>query len=223
MERIELAVQRRRIVGKQVRRLRREGLAPAVIYGHGIKSLSIQVDQHELRRVLAQAGLSSLITLRLGDGEEPHVALVREVQRDVLAGSILHVDFLQVQMAEKITTTIPLRLVGESPAVEGQGGMILQGATEVEIECLPDNLIDAIEVDLSHLTELEEELTVADLVVPADVEVLTAPQEMVARAVTVFEEEVEEEIPIAPPEVEVIGRPRREEEAEPESTLFQPQ
>ena len=223
MEQSELTVQRRRVRGKQVRRLRREGLVPAVIYSHGVGSLPIQVDQHELRRTLTQVGLSRLITLRVDDGEAPRVALVREVQRDILTGNILHVDFLQVQMAEKLRTTVSLHLIGESPAVAQQGGMLLQGANEVEIECLPGNLIDAIEVDLSRLTELEQELTVADLAVPAHVEVLTAPQEMVVRVVTVFEEEeIEEEIPVAPAEVEVVRRPRREEEAEPESTPVEP-
>jgi len=137
-------------------------------------------------------------------------------------GNILHVDFLQVQMAEKLRTTIPLHLIGESPAVEQRRGMLLQGVTEVEIECLPGNLIDAIEVDLSSLTELEQELTVADLIVPADVKILTDPQEMVVRVMGAPEEkeikeEIEEEIPVPPAEVEVIRRPRREKEAELES------
>jgi len=226
MEEIELAVQRRKVVGKQVRQIRREGLVPAVIYGHGVESLPIQVDQHHLRRVLAQVGLSHLITLRLDEGQALRVALVREVQRDVLRGSILHVDFLQVQMAEKIRTVIPLRFVGESPAVEQEGGVLLQGANEVEVECLPDQLMDAIEVDLSRLTRLGQELTVANLAVPAQIQVLTDPQEMVARVVSTFiaaeEEEEEEEIPVAPAEVEVIRRPRREEEVEPESTSVGP-
>lgn len=217
MEQLELMVQRRSIVGKQVRGLRREGVIPAVIYGHGVESLPIQVHRTDLRGILDEASLSRLITLRLEDEETPRVALIREVQRDVLTDDTLHVDFLEVQMAEKLTTTISLHLVGESPAVEQQGGMLLQGITEVEIECLPADLIDAIEVDLSSLTELEQELTVADLVVPSSIEILTPPQEMVARTMFVpeEEEEIEEEMfPVSPTEVEVIGRPQREEEIE---------
>ena len=220
MEQLELMVQRRSIVGKQVRGLRREGLIPAVIYGHGVESVPIQVHRTDLRGILTQAGLSRLITLRLDDEETPRVALIREVQRDVLTDDTVHVDFLEVQRAEKLTTTISLHLVGESPAVEQQGGMLLQGITEVEIECLPSDLVDAIEVDLSSLTELEQELTVADLVVPSSIEILTSPQEMVARTMFVPEEEeevVEEEMfPVSPTEVEVIGRPQREEGMEPD-------
>ena len=145
------------------------------------------------------------------------MALIREVQRDALSGEVLHVDFLQVQMAEKLRTTISIHLVGESPAVKQFGGMLLQGITEVEVECLPDNLVDAIEVDISSLTELGEELTVADLPIPEGIEVLSDPQEMVVRVMAAPEEEVEEEeAPVAPAEVEVVGRSRREERAEEE-------
>jgi len=217
MERIELNVQRRSVVGKQVRRLRREGLVPAVIYGHGVESLPIQVDRRELKRALDRAGLSHLIALHLDDGGAPRMALIREVQRDALSGEVLHVDFLQVQMAEKLRTTISIHLVGESPAVKQFGGMLLQGITEVEVECLPDNLVDTIEVDISSLTELGEELTVADLPIPEGIEVLSDPQEMVVRVMAAPEEEVEEEeAPVAPAEVEVVGRSRREERAEEE-------
>jgi large subunit ribosomal protein L25 len=216
MEQIELTVQKREVLGKQVRRLRREGWVPAVIYGHGVESIAIQVDHRELGRVLAQAGLSHLITLRMDDGEASRAALVREVQRDALTDGILHVDFLEVQMAEKLTTVVALHVIGESRAVEEEGGVLLQGITEVEIECLPGDLIDAIEVDISSLTELDQELTVAGLTVPPGIEILTEPHEMVVRVIRAPEEEEieEEEILISPAEVEVIRGPRREEEIE---------
>jgi len=221
MEQIELTVRERRIAGKQVRQLRREGQVPAVIYGHGVEPMSLQVERQELRRVLAEAGLSHLIALHLEDGEAPRLALIRDVQRDVLTRDITHVDFFQVKMAEKITTVVPLRLVGESPAVGQQGGILLQGVTEVEIECLPGDLVDVIEVDLGRVAELERELTVADLVVPDNIEMLTDPEEMVVRVMSARwgREEEEEELPVAPAEVEVVGRRRREEEAQPERRL----
>jgi large subunit ribosomal protein L25 len=224
MEQLELAVQRRNVVGKQVRRLRREGLIPAVIYGHGVESLPIQVHRSDLRGILDQASLSRLVALRVDDEEETHVALVREVQRDVLTDDTLHVDFLEVQMAETLTTTVPVHVLGTAPAVEQQGGMLLQGITEVEIECLPADLIDSIEVDISSLTELEQELTVADLISPASIEILTPSQEMVVRVMSVpeEEEEIEEEfVSVSPTEVEVIGRPQREEDVELDSASQQ--
>ncbi|MEA3344966.1 MAG: 50S ribosomal protein L25 [Chloroflexota bacterium] len=225
MEQVELTVQKREILGKRVKRLRREGLIPAVIYGPNVESLPIQADQKELRGALAQVGLSHLITLHLDDGKEPRTALVREVQQDVLTGDILHVDFLEVQMAEKISTEIPLVLTGESPA-EAKGGILLQGLTRMEIECLPADLPEDIKVDISSITELNQELTVADLEIPEEIEVLTDLHEMVARVIPApKEEEIEEvveEIPVAPTEVEVIGRPRPEEEIEPEGAPVEP-
>jgi large subunit ribosomal protein L25 len=217
MEQIRLMVQKRSVLGKQVRRLRREGWVPAVLYGHGVESLPIQALQGDLGGIVAQASLSRLIALQVGDEEAPRVALIRDVQRDVLTEKILHVDFLQIQMAETLRTTIPLQLIGESPVTEQRGGMLLQGITEVEIECLPGDLVDAIEVDVSALLAIDQELTIADLTIPQGIEVLADPQEMVVRAMWVREEEeeeaeIEEEAVVSPAEVEIITQARREEE-----------
>jgi large subunit ribosomal protein L25 len=217
MEQIRLMVQKRSVLGKQVRRLRREGWVPAVLYGHGVESLPIQALQGDLGGIVAQASLSRLIALQVGDEEAPRVALIRDVQRDVLTEKILHVDFLQIQMAETLRTTIPLQLIGQSPVTEQRGGMLLQGITEVEIECLPGDLVDAIEVDVSALLAIDQELTIADLTVPQGIEVLADPQEMVVRAMWVREEEeeeaeIEEEAVVSPAEVEIITQARREEE-----------
>ena len=217
MEQIGLTVQKRSVLGKQVRRLRREGWVPAVIYGHGVESLPIQALQSDLAGIVAQASLSRLIALQVSDEEAPHVALIRDVQRDVLTEKILHVDFLEIQMAETLRTTIPLQLIGTSPITEQRGGMLLQGLTEVEIECLPGDLVDGIEVDVSALLAMDQELTIADLTVPQGIEVLADPQEMVVRAMWIREEEeeeaeIEEEAPISPDEVEIITQARREEE-----------
>jgi large subunit ribosomal protein L25 len=217
MEQIRLMVQKRSVLGKQVRRLRREGWVPAVLYGHGVESLPIQALQGDLGGIVAQASLSRLIALQVGDEEAPRVALIRDVQRDVLTEKILHVDFLQIQMAETLRTTIPLQLIGQSPVTEQRGGMLLQGITEVEIECLPGDLVDAIEVDVSALLAIDQELTIADLTIPQGIEVLADPQEMVVRAMWVREEEeeeaeIEEEAVVSPAEVEIITQARREEE-----------
>ena len=217
MEQIGLTVQKRSVLGKQVRRLRREGWVPAVLYGHGVESLPIQALQSDLAGIVAQASLSRLIALQVSDEEAPHVALIRDVQRDVLTEKILHVDFLEIQMAETLRTTIPLQLIGTSPITEQRGGMLLQGITEVDIECLPGDLVDAIEVDVSALLAMDQELTIADLTVPQGIEVLADPQEMVVRAMWIREEEeeeaeIEEEAPISPDEVEIITQARREEE-----------
>jgi large subunit ribosomal protein L25 len=215
MEQIELKTQKREVIGKKVKSLRREGLVPAVLYGHETDSIPLQVEERELDRVLTQAGEHRLIALKIGRARKPHMALTRDVQWDVISGRPLHVDFYAVVMTEKITTAVPLVLVGEAPAADQAGVILLQGLDEVEIECLPGDLPEAIEVDLGGLEEIDQAIYVKDLQVPLDVEILTDGEEIVAKVDWAAPEEVEEEevVPVEPAEVEVITKGR---EVEPE-------
>jgi large subunit ribosomal protein L25 len=219
MEQIELETQKRKVLGKKVRGLRREGLVPAVLYGHEIESLPLQVDEQELNRVLTQAGGHRLIALKVGKSRKRQMALTRDVQWDVITGRPIHVDFYAVVMTEKITTEVPLVFIGEAPAAEEVGVMLLQGLDEIEIECLPGDLIEAIEVDLSGLVEMDQAIYVKDLVVPSTVDILTDAEELVAKVTWAAAEEEEEEevVPVMPEEVEVIAKGKEEEvEVEPE-------
>jgi len=215
MEQIELQTQKREVLGKKVKNLRREGLIPAVLYGHDIESLPLQIEERELNRVLTQAGGHRLIALKIGRAKNPQMALAREVQWDVITSRPLHVDFYAVVMTEKITTAVPLTLVGEAPAADQAGVILLQGLDEIEIECLPGDLIEAIEVDLSALKEMDQAIYVKDLRVSPAVEILTDPEELVAKVAWAAPEEVEEEVvPVAPAEVEVIAKGKVEVEPE---------
>jgi large subunit ribosomal protein L25 len=218
MEQVELKTQKREVLGKKVKSLRREGLIPAVLYGHETESVPLQVEERELNRVLAQAGGHRLIALKVGRSRKRQMALARDVQWDVISGKPLHVDFYAVVMTEKITTAVPLVLVGEAPAADRVGAMVLQGLDEVEIECLPGDLIEAIEVDLSGLEEIDQAIYVKDLPVPPTVEILTDTEETVARVTWAAAEVVEEEevVPVAPEEVEVIAKGKEEVEPEEE-------
>jgi large subunit ribosomal protein L25 len=216
MEQIELKTQKREVLGKKVKSLRREGLVPAVLYGHETDSISLQVEERELNRVLAQAGEHRLIALRIGRARKPQMALTRDVQWDVITGRPLHVDFYAVVMTEKITTAVPLVLVGEAPAADRAGVILLQGLDEVEIECLPGDLIETIEVDVGELEEVDQAISIGDLQLPPTVDILTDPEEIVARVAWAAAEEVEEEeevVPVMPEEVEVIAKGK---EVEPE-------
>ncbi|HEC33278.1 MAG TPA: 50S ribosomal protein L25 [Chloroflexi bacterium] len=221
MAQTELNVEMRTVLGKQVRRLRREGWVPAVLYGRGLESRALQIRRSEAEDVVAEAGTSHLITIRVAGEEKPVQAVVRDLQRDPVRRNLLHLDLYQVEMTTSLTVEVPITLVGESPVVELREGILLQGLQTVEIECLPGDLIDAIEVDLSILTEVDQQITVADLAVPSSVHILSDPDEMVVRVspleAPVEEEEEIEEIPEAEPEV--VGRHRAEEkEAEKEET-----
>jgi len=219
VERVELIAEKRTVLGKQVKQLRRQGWVPGVMYGHSFDPVSVQFEESSLRQVLSQVGGSQLVRIKVEGRKQPEMALVRDVQRDSIWGTLLHVDFYRVKMTERLTAEVPLMIVGESPVVERQEGVILHGVSAVEVECLPGDLVDAIEVDLSDLVELDQVLYVRDLAIPAGIELLTDPDEVIARAVLVREEEEEEEeeemlVPEAE-EIEVITAAREKGEEAP--------
>ena len=216
MEQIELKVQKRDVLGKKVKNLRREGLVPAVMYGHETQPVAIQVEERELGRILAQAGEHRLIALKIGRSRKPQMVLTRDVQWDTITSRPLHADFYAVVMTEKITTEVPLVFVGEAPAAIQAGTILFQGLDEVEIECLPGDLIEAVEVDLSGLKEIDQTIYVKDLRVPPAIEILADPEEIVAKVVWAAREEVEEVVPVTPVEVEVITKGKKELEPEEE-------
>jgi large subunit ribosomal protein L25 len=219
MEQIELKAEKRTIIGKRVKVLRREGIIPALLYGPKTEPVAIQCDARELQRILAWAGGTNLIALRIGDAGKPKMTLVSEVQRDSITNDLYHVDFYQVVMTEKVTAEVNIVFVGKPPAVQQSDVMLLQGADSVEVECLPGDLIHSIEVELSDL-EIDDAIYVRDLQVPDNVAILTDGEELVVKVQYIYipeeEEEVEEWLEVAPEEVEVIvkGKEEVEEEAE---------
>lgn len=210
----ELQAQVRTITGKQVQSLRREGWVPAVLYGPSVQSRPLQLRAKESELVIRQAGTSHLITLNIA-GEKPVQVIVRDLQRDVLTQALIHLDLYQVEMTKTLTVEVPLVLVGESPVVKRGEGILLQGTQTVEIECLPGDLVDAIEVDLSVLKEIDQQIAIRDLAVPSTIRILSSPDEMVVRVASLEEPAVEEEevVPSAA-EPEVVRRRKVEEEQE---------
>lgn len=216
MEALELKAEVRQITGKQVARLRRQGYVPAVIYGNNLENDLIQIEAKALRKVLAQAGTHQLIALQVGD-KRPRMTLARELQIDSIKRSYLHVDFYAVNMMEKVTAQVPVVFEGVSPAVKDLDGILVHGMTELEIECLPADLIAAIEVNIEGLVELDDMITVADLKVPSSITVLSDPESMVAKveAPRIEEEAVEEEAPVsAEPEVLTAAKEKGKEEGD---------
>ncbi|MDI7275517.1 MAG: 50S ribosomal protein L25, partial [Anaerolineae bacterium] len=124
MEQITLAAQPRTVTGKQVRQLRRQGLIPAVVYGHRTDPIPVSIDERQLRHVLQRVGGNQLIRLRVGDDETPRLVLLREVQREPVKRRLLHVDLYEVVMTERIRAEIPVMLTGTSPAVQRGEGLL---------------------------------------------------------------------------------------------------
>ena len=193
MERIELRTEARTVHGKKVKGLRAANLIPAVVYGPDMDSQSIQINERDLFRVLQEAGSTALIYLSVDDASEPRVVLAREIQRDILTGRTIHVDFYEVRLTETVRTMPRLEFVGESPAVKAGIAVLIHGMNSVEVECLPTELISSIEVDLSVLETLDDNILVGDLPVPDSVTIIADPSDVVASVVPARVAEVEEE------------------------------
>lgn len=218
---VELTAEKRTVFGKQVRQLRRQGWVPGVMYGRDFDPVPVQFNLRDLQHVLSQVSGSQLISINVEGQRKPEMALVRDVQRDPIRRSLLHVDFYRVTMTERLTAEVPLMITGASPVVEASEGILLQGISAIEVECLPSDLVDAIEVDISDLTQVDQAVHVYDLAVPSGMDVLTDQDEMIVRVVPLEAEEVVEEVeeelvaPVAE-EVEVITEAKPKEEAEEE-------
>jgi len=196
---LNIKASQRNVLGKKTRFMRREGTTPAHLFGHGIDSLSLQCDTAKLRRIIARAGMTRLISLDVEGHKEPRSVFIREIQREPCTGELLHVDFYQVKRTEKIRVDVPIILTGEAPAMKEKGRTLTHSLTSLSVESLPDKLPPQIEVDLSPLEEVEDAIFVRDIILSPDVTVITDPDQMVARVseARVIEEEViaGEEVP----------------------------
>jgi large subunit ribosomal protein L25 len=180
MDQINLNAEVRTAIGKGVARMRAGGLVPAVVYGSQRAATPIQLESKALHKALALASGNTLINLQIANGE-PVSVLAREVQRDTLRHHVIHVDFQEVVMTEKLTAEVPLRLVGEAPAVRTVSGILVHGIDRLVVHCLPGDLPATIEVDLGVLAEIHDAITVGDLTLPASVTVLADPETVIAR------------------------------------------
>jgi large subunit ribosomal protein L25 len=215
--RIELAVTPRSVLGKKVKVLRRQGITPANIYGHGLTSEAVQVPTPDLARTIRVVGLNTMLQLHVEGEKKLRPVFVRYVQRDPITDEFLHVDFYQVSLKEKIRLEVPLVIVGEAPAVSVQGGVLLHGVNTITVEGLPTDLPPHIEVDVSGLADFDDAVHVKDLEVSPDVTLLVDPELVVAKvaAPRLIEEAVEEEVEVpveAAEEAKVEAEAKEEKE-----------
>jgi large subunit ribosomal protein L25 len=194
MDKIELKVANREILGKKVKHLRRQGITPVHVFGHGIESLAVQCDTKELERVLGQAGQTRLINLKLAKEKKPRIVVVREFDRDWRRGQLVHVDFYQVRMEEKLRLEIPIVLIGEAPALKSKTNMLDHELGTLTVECLPAKIPNSFEVDISSLAELDQAIRVKDITLDKDITVLNNPDLVVAKISLRPVEKVEEKV-----------------------------
>ena len=211
----KLNVRPRKVLGKKVNTLRRQGLLPGVVYGGRADSMPVETDQHTFELSYRRWGNTTLLSLTgLDGGEVP--ALIYDVSRDPVSGRMLHVDFARVSLTEKTNADVPLHFVNESPAVKTLGAVLLHARSEVTVEAFPQDIPHAIEVDLSGLLEIDDAIFVRDLVVDATlIRIENDPDELVVKAVPVkVEEEKPAEVAV-PAEGEVAAEGEEGEAAAP--------
>ncbi len=190
MENIIQEIETRIITGKKVKVLRRAGITPANIYGPGIESQAVQANSADLEKTLSKSGYTQLITLKRPADKDRQV-LVKDLQRDILTGQLLHVDFHQVSLTEKVKVSVPIIFKGEARASRRNDLNVLDHLNSIEVECLPTEIPESVTIDISKLAEAGDRLFVSDLIVVEKISILTRADEIL---VSVSQARIEEKI-----------------------------
>jgi large subunit ribosomal protein L25 len=185
-----LKVEKRKILGKKVKQLRRDGFIPANIYGKDVKSEALQVAQKDFEKVFKEAGTSGLVDLQF-DGKTIPV-LIHNLQTDY-HNNILHADFYKVNLKEKVKTEVALEFVGEPKAVTDKVGLLMPIMSVVEIEALPEALPENIQVNVEPLAAVDQQITIADIKAPEGVTILNDPAQVVVKISELVSKEAAEQ------------------------------
>ncbi|MFH1583418.1 MAG: 50S ribosomal protein L25 [Candidatus Falkowbacteria bacterium] len=197
---VQLNAQLRSESNGKAKKIRATGFIPAVIYGFGKANQNIKVKKHDFEKVFTIAGEFNLVDLSIGEAV-PAKVIIKDVQRDGITDSVIHVDFYQVDMTKKITTEIPLNFIGEAKIIKELGGTLVKNMDTVEVECLPGDLVSHIDVDISILENFDQFIRLHDLVLPNGIVLVQVTNEAVVGAVeTEIEEEAPEPVEVAPVE-----------------------
>lgn len=223
MEAIQLHAEPRTLTGKKAKLLRHQNIIPGVIYGRHIEPIAIQFEYRELLTALNRAGTSAAVEVELTGAEEPYLAIFRDVQHNPIRRDVTHVDLQALSLTETVRVPVNVVLVGNAPASEEAGGVVMQLLTELEIEALPTALIPVIEVDISGLEEIGDSISVADIEVPEGVDIRNRPTDTIVQITFMAEEDLEPEEPVGiEGELGLLGEPLEElgegEEGEAEVT-----
>ena len=195
MDQIELAVDHREALGKSVKALGRQGITPVHLFGRGIDSLSLQCETSGLIRVLAEAGQTRLVGLKIAGEKKPRSVLVRGVQVSPVKSGLIHVDFFQVSLAERVRVDVPIILTSEAPITKQKEYILVQDMDSLSVECLPADMPNEATLDLAVLTGPDQSLKVSDIDLGEGVTIIDDPEHVVARIamLRLSEEEVAED------------------------------
>lgn len=206
MEVIELVAGSREILGKKVKQLRRQGITPVHLFGHRVQSMALQVPTNQLLSAINSAGKTRLIDLKVNKERRPRKVLVREVQTSPYKRELLHVDFYQISVEEKLTVEVPIVMVGEAPALKQKENILVRELDKIAVECLPTQIPTSIELDLSGLEEAEQAIRVNDIALGEGVKVLVDPELVVVKITAKRVERIVEEV-VAEEAIEAVETP----------------
>ena len=209
MDKVVLEATKRTVTGRKVNGLRREGYLPAVMYGTNFDSTPVLLNLHETTLKLRHVSSSTIVYINL-EGKQ-YATLIQDKQRNFIQGSLSHLDFRVIDMNVVIKAMVPLTFVGEAPVIRTFGGYLMTELNEVEVEALPGDLPETIEVDVTSLTDYDVHISVADLKVSDKVSILSDP-ELIIALVSPMAEEEEVTGEAAAAEPEIIERGKKEEE-----------
>jgi large subunit ribosomal protein L25 len=178
---LKIQLERRALIGKKVRFLRRQNITPVHMYGVGIEPLNLQGDSAELQKIVRQAGGNLPITITVSGEETPYFVFVREIQRHPVTEGILHIDLYQVITTKRMQATVPIRLTGEAPAVRVLSGVLFQAIHFFTVDCLPLDVPQVTELNISHLDDFEKTLCISDIKLSDRVTIINEPQQVIAK------------------------------------------
>jgi len=221
---LKLQVENRKITGRKVKSLRRDGILPANIFGKDVKSKSIKLPLADFKKAYSAAGETGILELQIG--KTIHPTLIANVAYDPVSGTPIHADFKEINLKEKVSATVPVVLVGESPAEKSGEGTLTQQINEINVTALPTDLLDEFEVEVSGLTKVDQTITAADLKYDkTKLELDIEPDQLIAKIEALLEEEKSEPAPVEGKDGESVEDEKVDapaEEGSPESSEEQP-
>lgn len=179
MDKVKLGSKIRDVFGRKTKKGKQEGMIPAVIYGRGLETRSLWINDLDFSKMIKKSGESTIIELEV-EKEKAHNVIIHETQKDPISGKFIHVDFFQVRMDEAIQIEVELEYVGEAPAVKELGGVLVKNMDAVEVKCLPADLPSKIIVDISSLKTFEDHICIKDLDISDKVTLEADPETVVA-------------------------------------------
>jgi len=211
---IKLSAKIRTEMGRKTSALKESGRIPAIVYGHKVKNVLLDVDYKEFQKVYSKTGKNSLIELDLAGEKEKRLVLVHELQKNPISDKFIHIDFFETSAKEEVEVKVPLVFEGVSPAVKDLGGTLVKNISELEIKATPQNIPHEIKVSIEVLKTFDDRIFVRDLILPKEVKVSVKPDEVVVLVVPQenIEEELAQEIEEKVEDVEKVVKEKKEEE-----------